>query len=376
MIMKSGIAGLVLMLIGISPLYADAADDFRYESRKVLLPIIGYSPETSLMMGGFAMRQFKPAGAGPETRSSQLLAAGIYTLNKQATLELMSNIILPGERWIFDSRLEYIWFPQKYWGVGPETRNRDELSVEYRTYGVDLLVLRKLEEGVYAGPKISWNRLTDFAFMDDSDIRAPESEFYHEDGNILPGINDGSNTLPGFGLSFRWDKRNSFMTPASGPYLELTGMIYPDLIGSTHPHKSLLLDARHYFDIRGDKRSVIAFHFRSNLTSGTLPFQAYSPLGGQEIMRGYYGGRFRDYNAAQIQTEFRQAVWWRFGVVAFAGAGEVWGRFDAFTLANPKLAAGAGLRFDLNPEDTSNIRIDYGMGRHGNGLYITIGEAF
>lgn len=112
------------------------------------------------------------------------------------------------------------------------------------------------------------------------------------------------------------------------------------------------------------------------MTGGDLPFQEYALLGGREIMRGYYEGRFRDANAAQLQAELRQHIHGRFGMAVFLAAGEVWGKNSNFTLDNPKIAGGLGLRFNLNPDDTTNIRIDYGIGRHDSGLYVTIGEAF
>ena len=42
--------------------------DAAYTGRLTVLPVLGSSPETSLMFGGVAMQQFKPFGAGPETR--------------------------------------------------------------------------------------------------------------------------------------------------------------------------------------------------------------------------------------------------------------------------------------------------------------------
>jgi len=42
-------------------------------------------------------------------------------------------------------------------------------------------------------------------------------------------------------------------------------------------------------------------------------------LDGDEYLRGYYLGRFRDRNLSFVQLEFRSVVFWRFGVAAFGG---------------------------------------------------------
>jgi hypothetical protein len=51
-------------------------------------------------------------------------------------------------------------------------------------------------------------------------------------------------------------------------------------------------------------------------------------------------------------------------------------KFEVFILYNYKWAAGGGLRFNLNKEDPTNIRIDYGVEKNTNGFYLQFGEVF
>ena len=358
---------LMLALLGVTALSAqEAAVDTPYQSRTAILPFASYTPETRLMFGGFVMQQFKPRGAGTETRASQILYSGIYTLNKQLIFEFIPTVILAREKWQLDGVAQYVYFPDNYWGVGPYTDREDEMKVEYRRLNLQAAALRRVAPGLYAGPRLRWSRMSGIEFTGPDDEPIPPDRI---DGGA-------GSTLPGAGFSVRWDKRNSITFPTENHLLELTALFYPGWLGTTHPHQSWRLDARKYFDLRNDRRSVLAFHFRLHLTDGDLPFQEYALLGGREIMRGYYEGRFRDANAAQVQAEWRQHLFRRFGFALFAATGEVWGPDSGFNLDNPKFAAGAGLRFNLNPGDPSNIRVDYGIGRHGGGLYVTIGEAF
>lgn len=357
-----------------------------YESNRIYFPFLSYRPETSLMFGVLFTYQFKPKRAGTETRTSQLMSSGIYTLNNQVMFELEPIVIFPNETWIFDGRHEFKLFPENYWGIGPHARDRDEMDVDYVLWDFRQTVLRKIGAGLHAGPKLRFTHLSNVSFhngnengfSDSGDIRQLQSLSENNADSYVhtaPPGSDGS-TLPGIGFSIRHDKRNSVVTPTEKHYLELTALFYPKFTGATHPHSSWMLDARRYVDLYDDRTSVLAFQFHSRLTHGRLPFQEYPVIGGNRKMRGYYEGRFRDNNAVQIQAEFRQHLYWRFGFSLFAGAGEVWNRFTRINPDNPKLAAGGGLRFDMNPDDTYNIRIDYGIGRHGSGIYITVGEAF
>ena len=337
-----------------------------YQSNRFLLPFASYTPETSLMLGGVGMYQFKPSRAADETRSSRIIVAAIYTLNKQFLVEFHPAVITREEQWILDGSHFFAYFPDRYWGKGPDSRSAEEMDVEFRVLLFEQVFLRKIGPGLHAGPFLRWSRLSRLKLSDTDGNPVPEGRIDREENSTLPGI----------GLSVRLDARNSITWPTKHHYVDISALYYPGFIGSTHPHASWKLDGRAYFDVRGDGWSVLAFQLLTRFTEGRLPFQEFSMLGGQEILRGYHQGRFRDANAVQVQAEMRRRVYGRFGFAVFAATGEVWNRFEDFSLANPKYAAGAGLRFDTNPKDTSNLRIDYGIGRHGSGLYITIGEAF
>jgi len=113
--------------------------------------------------------------------------------------------------------------------------------------------------------------------------------------------------------------------------------------------------------------------------SGDPPFQSLSLLGDsgkQNLMRGYYRGRYRDKNIIVFQTEYRIPLWWRFGAVAFIGVGNVASAFDMFKIKTVKYSYGAGLRFQLDDKEKINLRIDIGFGKETSGFYFTIGEAF
>ncbi|WP_114983834.1 BamA/TamA family outer membrane protein [Cyclonatronum proteinivorum] len=349
------------------PFLENASDeDEAYRNSLVPVPAIAYTPETSLMLGIVAFRQFKPAAAGPETRASQFFGTGIYTLNRQLILEAGTTFILPGERWIHDVYGGYNFFPAQYFPPGFDAPEADERTVEYRRLFFRGDFVRNIGNGWFTGPAVNFERL--------QSVRVTETD-EGEPQPLWSRGNPENNTVAGLGWALRKDTRNSIMTPLQGHYLELTAVLHPAIAGSKG-FGSLYLDARRYWKPAALPGTLVAAQFSGMFTAGDVPFQAMPPFGGESINRGYYLGRFNDHNVAQLQLELRQPIWWRFGAVAFASTGEVWNRFTDFSLSNPKYAGGAGFRFDLNPRDSLNVRIDYGFGPHGSGLYITLGEAF
>ncbi len=338
-----------------------------YQNKILFLPALGSTPETGFMFGAVVVPQFKLSGAGEETRSSSLLFSGIYTTKNQILLGLYSDIIFPDERWILNGNYFANYFPNSYWGIGPNTGNSDERSVLFTQINFEQTVLKKIGRGLFTGPYIRWSRVYDLSFED-------------KDGNeIMPPDVEGADgsTSAGVGWMSRWDRRDSNMTPKKNHYVEISFLVNSSMLGSTDPYALYLIDARKYIDLNHNGRSVLAFHGLYRTVSGKPPFLDMSELGGDRIGRGYYAGRYRDLNSAQLQTEWRQTVRGRIGFTVFGALGEVWHRYKDLNISSVKWSAGAGLRFNINRDDPTNIRIDYGVGRRGaSGFYIQFGEAF
>jgi hypothetical protein len=78
-----------------------------------------------------------------------------------------------------------------------------------------------------------------------------------------------------------------------------------------------------------------------------------------------------------LQAEYRWVpVFWRLGLAAFAGIGDVADRVGHFDLGNFKYSYGLGLRFVFDAKQRLNIRLDFGFGKGTSGVYFTAAEAF
>lgn len=342
-----------------------ATADTSYQSKVLLLPAIGSSPETGFFFGGVAVPQFKVGAAGPDTRSSSILISAIYTVKNQILTSFIPDIFFPGETWVFNGRYFANYFPESYWGIGPHTDDEEEITALYTQVNLEQNALKKVGKGLFVGPYIKWSKLYNISFEDDGD---------KINSSDIPG-GDGS-TSAGLGLTARWDLRNSNMTPTRNHFLEFLILVNSSWLDSSHSYISYLLDGRRYYQLQGNGRSVLALQALARLTSGTPSFRDLSMLGGDMINRGYYEGRYRDQNAAQIQLELRQKVKGRFGFTVFAATGEVWNRMENISFDNYKWTAGAGLRININKDDPTNLRIDFGISKESTGFYLQFGEAF
>jgi outer membrane protein assembly factor BamA len=189
---------------------------------------------------------------------------------------------------------------------------------------------------------------------------------------LLPGSKGG--TLASLGVVANWDSRDNTFATQSGSFYQLTALFYRSAFGSDYSFDDIQFDGRNFFKSFSDH--VIAVQAAAEFIDGVAPFQRYARFGGQNLLRGYFDGRYRDKNGVLLQAEYRMPVWWRFGVVGFAGVAQVADQVSGFAIDRFWFAGGIGLRFAWNPEEKINIRLDYGAGKNSSGMYFTITEAF
>jgi outer membrane protein assembly factor BamA len=197
------------------------------------------------------------------------------------------------------------------------------------------------------------------------------------DRGLVPGGHGSRLTGGGLGLFF--DSRDRIFSPRKGVVADVGLWLRNRAVGAGPAGQTTRFD-RYVADVASyhalGKRAVLALNYFTSFTVGRAPFNALSLLGGTRRMRGYYEGRYRDQNAALLQSELRVPVYKRLGAVAFGSVGVLGDEQQLLRVGAPKAAYGAGLRFTVNRRDQLNLRLDYGLGRNSSGLYLTIGEAF
>jgi hypothetical protein len=111
-------------------------------------------------------------------------------------------------------------------------------------------------------------------------------------------------------------------------------------------------------------------------STGEPPFFDLAKLGGPNLFRGSYEGRFRDRQRIVAQAESRIPLWGPLRLAVFGSAGQVMRSWDDLRPGDLHFAGGAGGRFVLSRADRVSLRIDVGFGPNESGVYFALGEAF
>ena len=257
----------------------------------------------------------------------------------------------------------YFNFPDNYYGIG---NNNDPDSLERYTNNFAQLqgqLYKPLNDRLFVGGNFDIQRNWI------KDLEA-EGRLVAENAN---GIDGGF--LFGLGPSIKFDSRDNTIYPTDG--ILASADILLTYIGDFQ-YTNYNLEFRKFLTIRNPK-NVLGLHFSSRMTSGSdVPFYKLPQLGGDERLRGIENASlYRDKQALFFQAEYRRDLFWRLGMVAFFGFGDVSDRISDLSLNEFKYVAGFGGRFAAVKGEKLNIRVDLGFAKDGqSALYIGLREVF
>ncbi|MFQ5602308.1 MAG: BamA/TamA family outer membrane protein [bacterium] len=328
----------------------------------IFIPALFYTPETKVAGGVSLMYYFRSASSSLENRPSTLSPTFIYTQRKQIISQLFADFYWQDETYHLLAGGGYIKFPDKFYSIGHSTPKSAEEDYTPRKYFFLLNMQKKLHHAWHVG-----------LLYEITDTKITETE---ENGQLSTSqiLGADGGIVGGFGLVTNWDSRDNIFNPTQGEFYQFSATFFKSPFGSDYDFNRYNFDLRKYFRFRSS--DVFALQVYMNFVTGKPPFQMLSLIGGQNLMRGYYEGRYRDKNLLIWQSEYRLPVWKRFGVVAFAGLGDVAAKLSGFEIDRFKYSYGWGLRYLFSRNEGLNIRFDFGFGKDSSGFYITLGEAF
>jgi len=325
-------------------------------------PFAVRSLETNWGFGGIAARFFKAKKADTTIRTSDINVLGLYTLRSQLILVLSSTIFFPKEDHIARFQASYSYYPDDFWGLGNHTSFTEKEPFSQKQYFVNPQFLKRVHGNLYLGVTYEFQHTGPVTYT-------PGSVFDKEN---IAGRHGGNTS--GIGPILSWDTRNNAYSPDRGAFAEIQFEYFKNVLGSDFNFRLLSIDFRKFIHLTG--KEVLAFQGLGGFTFGNTPFRKLEELGGADMMRGYYGGRFTDKCLIAYQAEYRRFLFWRIGIVAFAATGEVASTPGRFELDGFHYAYGAGARFALSKEEKLNLRVDYGIAKHSNAFTVQLREAF
>jgi hypothetical protein len=336
----------------------------------VLLPALSSAPETGIEFGGAALLSFYTDTTSRDTRVSSLFGYSTITTKGQTKLSLNSSYWTPQNKFHFTGNISYYNFPFNFYGVGNNTRLSDKDYIAERRYKFSFNGEKLIGSNIYLG-------FVSGAFK----------YFYKYDKNrngILntdPNVEDkrgGANIYAG--PSFTYDTRNNNTYTTKGMIISsYYNVIHGVFSNNSYKGGFFNIEYSQFFALAN--KLVLGLDVQEqSLTGGRSPFYLLPQMGSDEMMRGYYGGRYRDRNYIAGQTELRYRIDNRFGIVGFVGTGEVF--HSTFSTAQLKPNYGGGFRYFFDIEKGLAIRMDYGVGQkpagepRESGFYIALGQSF
>lgn len=325
-----------------------------------VLPGPFYTPETSFGIGVALVGLYRTGKPQQITPLSSLTLSGFASVTATFGFDLDSYNYFNDDQQRLFVHGGVVNQPTQYWGIG-YLAGRDDHSQDYTAKSVDLWpqFYQRIAPSIWAGFGWRVSQLQASA-LEDRDTHAIHAT---ADGPAIFSSSASVHLLN--------DTRDFVPNPSRGHVMSIDYAAYRPAFGSNDAFDALTTRFGGYLGL--DPKTTLAFDLYGDFRSGAAPWNELPTLGGDQRMRGYYDGRYRDRDTFSTQVEWRHQLEWRHGVVLWAGAGTLASRpSDLGTHILPSF--GAGYRFMFKPR--VNVRLDLGVGRGSAGFYFQVGEAY
>lgn len=343
--------------------------DTTRRSSFIIIPILSSAPETGVEAGGASLFSYYSDTLHYDTRVSNIFAYATITTKGQNRINISTTYWSPQNKYHLFAGIGRIDFPVDFYGVGNDTRKASADALGQKRYRLLLEGEKLVAKNLYVG-------LVGGGYKYDFTSANPAGIF-----NTSPQVEDrAGGTFMYIGPSLIYDSRNNNTYTTKGVMINAYYSIMRGVFAN-NGYNGGLFNIEYSQFIPLSKKLVLGLNMQEqSLTGSRSPIYLLPQMGNDEIMRGYYEGRYRDRNLIAAQAELRYRLSERFGVVGFVGAGEVF--HTSFTLPALKPNLGGGLRYFFDVEKGLSVRVDYGFGQkpageqHASGLYIGLGQAF
>ena len=332
----------------------------------VVAPIVSYLPETSWKFGLGVKYLFRPSSYDSSTtRKSFIAGSAEYSLKNQFVVQPYFTYFFNNEQFVLDGFYSYKKFPQNYYGIGNDKLDVSRELVDLKEVKVEQIVFTKIKGKLFAGGG--------FRFVGYYDVQQEMP------GTLISEKPTGYDGFHSFGASanIRFDNRDNILNAHNGAFADLRLESMNKATDDSSPYTLLKVDLRKYTTPFESRQDVLAGQLCLKSTlNGDVPFPEMPAVGSDVIMRGYYARRYIDRHFIGGQVEYRIPLPYKFGLVGFAGLGDVASNIQDFQLRYIKYSIGAGIRYKIIPKEDINVRLDFGLGRGSQTFYVNIAEAF
>lgn len=250
-----------------------------------------------------------------------------------------------------------------FYGVGARP-GQPAVSVELRQSGTVFFAefMRNFGKNIFVGPRYQYREISTRL----NNVPTPG-------GFEIPPI-DFISTTSAIGFQVQRDLRDNSFYPTKGSLWSFTGDFFAKALGSNRDYQVYKAAYNGYRTI--GKGQVLAYRGSACSVSDDTPFFDLCYYGSSSDLRGYTTGEFQNHRMFATQVEYRKELPYRLGLVGFAGFGGVARKWSEFRFDELLPAAGVGIRFKLDKKNHINYRVDFGFGRSGYTVSMSVTEAF
>lgn len=280
---------------------------------------------------------------------------------------------------------------ERFYGIGPTSREADESIYGLNELLVGGLVGRSLADNLLVGAHASY-RANRFGRGVETEKPLVVNQF---DAGAVPGVGTAidyvmlggfleydSRNIPyerGFGQRFSpvQDRlRRLSLDATSGLYVSTQVTHHHDVGYDAHRFTRFSIDVQEYLSTGEGAQHGVAFRQFVSLThtenGQSVPFYRLQSIGGDESLRGYAPGRFRDRNIILLNAEVRCQVWHWLDMAVFGDAGHVFHAFE--DLGVNTLRADVGVGFRLRTNEGTAARFEVARGTEGVRVQLELGS--
>lgn len=293
----------------------------------------------------------------PDLQLSQVSAVAQVSLKGMISAKVLGQNYLRNDRWRWHYELRWQRQPMDIWGIGYE-QGRYAQKEEYNRHHIlfDTELMMRVARKTYLGVNLL--------------LKHTDASNLSEHEKI--GCQNYKIFAAGIGPTLQVDMRDNSSNASRGWFLRLDNVFFPRHVNNYAFSRTDFVVSAYHPLWRG---AVGCFEVHSLFNYGdNVPWTMLAQVAENgSRMRGYYEGRYTDRNIIEGQVELRQHVWKNFGVVAFAGAANVFPYFTHFQWRHTLPNFGAGIRYRFKG---TVLRLDFGFTQNNPGFVFNVNEAF
>ena len=339
--------------------YFDQSNDDKPD-KKFDITFLGgpsYSASTSLQIAVIAAGLYRTQ-LNAETRQSNVSVFAQGSITGFYRVGIFGEHYAPNNRWRINYNGNFAHFPLKFWGLDFYEQQNSDNESDYTELQSEFFVEWQWRFGkyIYLGPSVNLNY--------GKATKAQRPELWNEESKEMLNY--------GMGLILSLDTRDFPTNASRGVQLTIRQRFFPRFIGNKNAFSETEFTFNWYK--QWWKSGVIAFQLHGWSTYGNTPWTMLPTLDESDGIRGYYEGRYRAKQEADVVVEVRQHVWRRNGIVVWGGVGTVFDNFNQINSNRLLPSYGIGYRWEFKKK--VNIRIDLGFGRNSRAFALGINETF